>query len=72
MPRIDPCDCKNAAGAGKPLRDERTRKPLSFSHHSFRLSGWERERIHRYSVKRPAWFSLWLKLRGLAAKVGIG
>jgi hypothetical protein len=48
-----------------------TRKPLRFSSYGFEPRAWERERIHRYSVKRPRWWSLWLTIRELGAKVGI-
>lgn len=48
------------------------RRPLTFRHYDFKPRAWERERIHRYSVRRPRWWSLWLKLRELGAKVGIG
>lgn len=47
------------------------RQPLSFSMYGFDPYPWERERIHRYSVSRPMWWRVWLRLREFGAQVGI-
>lgn len=47
------------------------RRPLRFSTYGFEPRAWERERIHRYSVKRPRWWSFWLKIREIGARGGL-
>lgn len=52
-------------------QSEPDRKPLRFSVYSFEPRDWELDRIHRYSVRSPRWWTFWVRVREAGAKLGI-
>lgn len=47
-------------------------KNIAFRSFPFTPTEWERDRIHRYSVRAPAWWRAWMKVRRWFGRRGIG
>ena len=53
-------------------RDPIDTREIDFKALPFRPMRWERERVHRYSVRSPRWWHAWKRLRGWLSRRGIG